>query len=82
MGRAGIEPATHGFSVPKQSRFQPQKCGFDDILILGNTWNNKATCVATQVPDFAHPTVQILRGIRHLQSSWMRIFPNSYWLGK
>src|SRR4051812_46284776 len=41
MGRAGIEPATHGFSVPEKPRFSPRKGQFDDIEIPGITLKNK-----------------------------------------
>ena len=33
MGRAGIEPATHGFSVPEKPRFSPHERGFMSIQI-------------------------------------------------
>ena len=33
MGRAGIEPATHGFSVPQKPRFSPHERGFMSMQI-------------------------------------------------
>jgi hypothetical protein len=49
LGRAGIEPATHGFSVQWKPHFSPRKCTFDCIYIPWNTPRYKITCVATQV---------------------------------
>ncbi len=48
LGRAGIEPATHGFSVPKNSRFLPQKPHFKDMSIPGNTPRIKGVLCPTQ----------------------------------
>jgi hypothetical protein len=41
VGRAGIEPATHEFSVPDKPRFSPRKGRFDDMVIPLGAWKNK-----------------------------------------
>ena len=45
MGRAGIEPATHGFSVPEKPRFSPQKRTFLEPRYTEIHWRTMRTCV-------------------------------------
>jgi hypothetical protein len=61
MGRGGIEPPTHGFSVPEKPRFSPRKYRFDDIEIPGIASKNKS---------------DLCRDTGLLKSVNVRLFPN------
>jgi hypothetical protein len=51
MGRAGIEPATHGFSVPKESHSSPQEPRLCSIKVRRDSPEDKNNLCRTQVDN-------------------------------